>query len=87
MRRPQQKYLDTIKSNVITTITNYNANTLQSFDTMFRHSKLTNLIDDTDNSILSNITTVQLRKSFTPTISSTKYSINFANALYNPHSA
>ena len=81
------KVSDTIKSNVITTITNYNANTLQSFDTMFRHSKLTGLIDDTDDSILSNITTVQLRKSFTPTIgSSTKYSINFANALYNPHS-
>lgn len=81
------KVADTIKSNVITTITNYNANTLQAFDTMFRHSKLTGLIDDTDNSILSNITTVQLRKSFTPTIgSSTKYSINFANALYNPHS-
>ena len=81
------KVADTIKSNVITTITNYNANTLQSFDTMFRHSKLTGLIDDTDNSILSNITTIQLRKSFTPTIgSSTKYSINFANALYNPHS-
>jgi len=81
------KVADTIKSNVITTITNYNANTLQSFDTMFRHSKLTGLIDDTDDSILSNITTVQLRKSFTPTIgSSTKYSINFANALYNPHS-
>ena len=78
------KVSDTIKSNVITTITNYNANTLQSFDSMFRHSKLTGLIDDTDNSILSNITTVQLRKSFTPTIgSSTKYSINFANALYN----
>ena len=81
------KVADTIKSNVITTITNYNANTLQAFDTMFRHSKLTGLIDDTDSSILSNITTVQLRKSFTPTIgSSTKYSINFANALYNPHS-
>ena len=81
------KVADTIKSNVITTITNYNANTLQSFDTMFRHSKLTGLIDDTDNSILSNITTIQLRKSFTPTIgSSTKYSINFANPLYNPHS-
>jgi len=81
------KVADTIKSNVITTITNYNSNTLQAFDTMFRHSKLTGLIDDTDDSILSNITTVQLRKSFIPTIgSSTKYSINFANALYNPHS-
>ena len=54
---------------------------------MFRFSKLTGLIDDTDESILSNITTIKLRKSFLPTIgSSTKYSINFANALYNPHS-
>jgi hypothetical protein len=54
---------------------------------MFRHSKLTGLIDDTDESILSNVTTVRLRKSFVPTISSsTKYTINFANALYNPHS-
>ena len=81
------KVSDTIKSDVITTITNYNANTLQSFDNMFRHSKMTCLIDDTDDSILSNVTTVQLRKSFTPTIgSSQKYSIAFSNALYNPHS-
>ena len=81
------KVADTIKSDVITTITNYNSNTLQKFDTMFRHSKLTGLIDDTDESILSNVTTVRLRKSFLPTIgSSTKYTINFANALYNPHS-
>jgi hypothetical protein len=81
------KVSDTIKSNVITTITNYNANTLQSFDNMFRHSKMTGLIDDTDESILSNVTTVQLRKSFTPTIgSSQKYSVAFSNALYNPHS-
>ena len=81
------KVADTIKSDVITTITNYNSNTLQKFDTMFRHSKLTGLIDDTDESILSNITTVRLRKSFVPTIgSSTKYTINFANSLYNPHS-
>ena len=81
------KVADTIKSDVITTITNYSLNTLQKFDTIFRHSKLTGLIDDTDESILSNITTVRMRKSFVPTIgSSTKYTINFANALYNPHS-
>ena len=81
------KVSDAIKSDVITTITNYNANTLQSFDSMFRHSKVIGLIDDTDESILSNVTTVQLRKSFTPTIgSSQKYSIAFSNALYNPHS-
>ena len=45
------------------------------------------MIDETDESILSNITTIQMRKSFVPTLnSSTKYTINFANALYNPHS-
>ena len=81
------KTADTIKSNVVTTITDYNANTLQSFDTIFRYSKLTGLIDETDESILSNITTIKMRKSFVPTLgSSTKYTINFANALYNPHS-
>ena len=54
---------------------------------MFRYSKLTGLIDDVDNSILSNITTVKMRKEFTPTIaSSTKYDIYFRNAIYNPHS-
>ena len=45
------------------------------------------MIDETDISILSNITTVKLRKSFSPTLgSSLKYSVNFSNALYNPHS-
>jgi len=80
------KSLDTLKTDVINTITNYNANTLQKFDSMFRHSKLIGLIDDTDESILSNVTTVKFRKTFLPTIgSSTKYTINFNNAFYNPH--
>jgi len=81
------KSSDTIKSEVTTAITNYNTNTLQKFDAIYRHSKLTGLIDDTDNSILSNITTVKIRKSFTPTLlSSNKYDIYFRNALFNPHS-
>ena len=81
------KTAETIKSDVINTITDYSASALQKFDTVFRHSKLSGLIDDTDQSILSNITTVKLRKSFSPTLgSSLKYSVNFSNALYNPHS-
>jgi len=77
----------TLKSDVITTITNYNTNTLSQFDGVFRFSKLSSLIDATDNSILSNITTLKIRKDFTPTLgSSTKYNIYFRNALYNPHS-
>ena len=52
---------------------------------MFRYSKVTGLIDDTDTSIVSNITTVKIRKNFTPTLnSSTRYDIYFRNALYNP---
>ena len=36
---------------------------------------------------LSNITTVKIRKNFTPTLaSSTRYDIYFRNALFNPHS-
>ena len=81
------KSADTLKSNVITTLTNYNTNTLQKFDGVFRYSKVTGLIDDTDSSIVSNITTLRIRKSFTPTLnSSTRYDIYFRNGLYNPHS-
>ena len=79
------KTSDTLKSNIITTITNYNANTLQSFDTIFRHSKLTGLIDDTDSSILNNTTTVTMGKFFTPVLLSTSYTINYNNAFYNPY--
>ena len=80
------KNAETLKSDIITAITNYNTDTLQKFDGVFRYSKLTGLIDDTDNSILSNITTVKMRKSFTPTIeSSTRYDIYFRNGIFHPH--
>ena len=81
------KSSDTLKSEIITAITNYNTNTLQKFDSIYRHSKLTGLIDSVDTSILSNITTIKIRKSFTPILSSSeKYNIYFRNALFNPHS-
>ena len=81
------KSSDTLKSEITTTVTNYNTNTLQKFDAVYRHSKLTGLIDDVDTSILSNITTIKIRKNFTPTLaSSTKYDIYFRNSLFNPHS-
>ena len=75
----------TLKSDVLNTITDYNTNTLQKFDGIFRYSKLLGLIDNTDTSIVSNITTIKIKKTFTPTLSSsTKYNIYFRNALYNP---
>ena len=80
------KTAETLKSNVITAITNYNTNTLQRFDGVFRYSKVTGLIDDVDDSIVSNITTVRMRKSFTPLLStSARYDVYFRNAFYHPH--
>jgi hypothetical protein len=79
------KTATTIKSDVVSTLTNYNTNTLQKFDGVFRYSKVTSLIDDTDTSIVSNITTIKIRKEFTPTLNtSTRYDIYFRNSLYNP---
>jgi len=80
------KTADTLKSEITTAISNYNTDTLQKFDGVFRHSKITGLIDDTDTSILSNVTSLLIRKTFTPTIgSSTRYDIYFRNGIFNPH--
>ena len=54
---------------------------------MFRYSRFIDAIDDTDASVLSNTTTIKIHKFFTPTTGSAQtYTINFSNALYNPHS-
>ena len=81
------KSKDTIKSLVTSAITTYNSDELQEFDQMFRHSKFISTMNKVDTSILSNITTVKLHKSFTATTTAaTTYTINLNNALYNPHS-
>ena len=81
------KASETLISNVTETLQNYDTNNLQKFDGVFRHSQVTGLIDDTDESILSNITTVKLSQFFTPTLNvNTKYELEFNNAVYNPHS-
>ena len=75
-----------LESLIRTTLTNYSDSDLEQFDGIFRFSKVSKLIDDTDPSILSNITTVNIKKTFTATLNAaTKYVINFTNALYHPH--
>ena len=79
------KTATTLKSDVLTALSNYNTTTLQKFDGVFRYSKVTGIIDDTDTSIVSNITTIKIRKTFTPTLNtSSRYDIYFRNSLYNP---
>ena len=81
------KEKNTLISDVTTTLTDYNNSDLKSFGKVFRHSFVTGIIDDTDTSILSNITNVILAKTITPTLNtSSSHNIYFNNALYNPHS-
>ena len=81
------KEKSTLVSNVTTTITDFNDNKLKSFNNVFRHSQLLSLIDNTDSSILNNITNVTLSKKITPTLNTaTGYNVYFNNVLYNPHS-
>ena len=76
-----------IESEVVSAITKYNTDNLEKFEGVFRHSKVTRLIDDANTSILNNTTNVNLGKFFTPdTTAATSYNIYFNNALYNPHS-
>ena len=85
-KKKTTKTADTLKTEITTSISDYDTNQLSQFDGVFRHSKLTGLIDDVDNSILSNITNIQIRKSFTPKLSeSTRYDIYFRNGINNPH--
>ena len=65
----------------------YNTNTLTKFESAFRHSKITGIIDDADPAITSNITNVTLSHNLAPTLNSaTNYTIQLNNAFYNPHS-
>ena len=75
-----------IETLVTTTITNYSTNNLEQFGNMFRYSKFVKAVDDTDASILSNITRLKVYQYFTPNTSGTNtYTINFENSLYHPH--
>jgi hypothetical protein len=78
---------ESLETLVSSTITNYNTDYLKVFNSIFRHSQFTSLVDASDTSILSNITTVTLGSFYTPSTSgSFSFTIHFGNQLYNPHS-
>jgi hypothetical protein len=60
----------------------YNNTDLQVFDGVFRYSKLTKLIDETDPAIVNNITTVLLRRKLSPRYNvSAQYILNMINPI------
>ena len=76
----------TLETSIFNTLTTFNSNSLGQFEGVFRHSKITGLIDGTDNSITGNITNVTMAHNLSPTIgTATSYTIPFNNKFYNPH--
>ena len=68
-------------------VSNYNDTSLKSFNSPFRHSSVTGLVDGVDAAILNNTTLVTMAKFFTPIIgTNVSYTISFNNPIYNPHS-
>ena len=83
------KTVSELETLVRAAIITHDSNYLSGFDGIFRHSVLAKDIDSAESSILSNITTVKLRKTISPTFNQSKgYTIDFGsgNAFYNPHS-
>jgi hypothetical protein len=78
---------DTIKSIVIDTIKNFNTSNLNKFDSVFRESALSTLIDTSESSIVSNITKISLKYVLTPQFNTnTKYTLQLNNPIYRPTS-
>jgi hypothetical protein len=73
---------DDLNAQILTTISNYNDQYLNTFDAVFRHSKFSSLIDKTNKAILSNITTVQISRSFYPELGKNRsYSLKYLNPI------
>jgi len=73
-----------IAAGVTNTINAYNANDLSRFDGVFRYSKLSKLIDNSDQAITNNITTVLLRRELNVRYNtSAQYILNMINPIFS----
>lgn len=73
---------DYLKVKAQTAILNYSNTTLEKFERAFRFSRFSNLIDNLDPAIISNITSLKVSRRFTPsTVNSDTYTIQFNNPL------
>jgi len=79
------KSTEALASLITTAITSYSTTSLEKFESVFRYSPFTTLIDEVDPAVLSNITTINMSKTFKPTLGTAlQYTITFSNALYHP---
>jgi hypothetical protein len=77
-----------IKAIVIDEIKRYNQETLNKFDSVFRHSRLVRDIDGAEESIVSNVTKVDLRYEVSPNFNTvSKYRVSLNNPIYHEASS
>ena len=75
--------INDIKNVVLDTILNYNTTDLQKFEGIFRFSKLSKLIDNSEESIVNNTTTLTLKRAITPKYNLfAEYYVDLINPIY-----
>jgi hypothetical protein len=68
---------------VAETILNYNETELMQFDSVFRHSRVTSLIDSTEKSIQNNVTNITLSREVTVKFNiQAQYYVDIGNPIY-----
>ena len=73
-----------VAEKVVTTINDYRTQNLLKFGSIFRYSTLSTRIDNTDTSIISNLTTITAKKGIVPsTTANNTYTISFNNPIYS----
>jgi hypothetical protein len=76
--------IDEIKTAVYNNIAKYTQDNLRKYDGIFRMSKFSSAIDNTDQSILSNITTFKIHVEVEPKYDiAAQYKLNLVNPIYN----
>jgi hypothetical protein len=70
---------------IVQTIRNYGRDNINKFGKTFRLSPLVNLIDRSELSIESNVSSIRLQKRFIPELNITRsYTLNFQNSIFYP---
>jgi hypothetical protein len=75
---------DSIKTSILSNITNYaNSTELNKYGARFKYSKFQKIIDDSHESVSSNITKIQIRRDLKPALGQVAdYEICFGNAFH-----
>ncbi len=74
-----------LKSTVTTSVTDFGATNLKTFDKSFRYSNLIKAIDEAEVSIKSNQTSIVIKRYLYPLLgSSAAYTLPFSNQVYHP---